>query len=45
MRQQKTEAVEVFRQFAWNLAGRLAVPKMTGTAQRRRPAAKPVGKR
>jgi len=23
----KTEAVEVFRQFAWNLAGKLAVPK------------------
>ena len=34
MRQQESEAVEVFRQFAWHLAGQLAVPKM----QRKRPA-------
>jgi hypothetical protein len=27
MTQSKTEAVEVFRQFAWNLAGSLATPK------------------
>jgi hypothetical protein len=45
MRQQKTEAVEVFRQFAWNLAGSLVVPKNTRAAQRRRPAEKPAGKR
>jgi len=36
----KTEAVEVFRQFAWNLAGRLAAPKL----RRVRPA-RPAGKR
>jgi len=44
MRQQKSEAVEVFRQFAWHLAGQLAVPK----AQRNRPArpaANPRGRR
>ena len=40
MRQKKTEAVEVFRQFAWNLAGSLAVPK-----PRRRPVQKPGAKR
>ena len=34
----KTEAVEVFRQFAWNLAGSLALPKP-------RVPAKPKGKR
>ena len=27
----KTEAVEVFRQFAWNLAGKLAAPKLRRT--------------
>ena len=36
----KTEAVEVFRQFAWNLAGSLVVPK----SRRIRPA-RPAGKR
>ncbi len=39
MNNQKTEAVEVFRQFAWNLAGSLAAPKS------QRPAAKPGGKK
>ena len=39
MRQSKDEAVEVFRQFAWNLAGSLAAPKS------QRPAAKPGGKK
>jgi len=32
----KTEAVEVFRQFAWNLAGKLAAPK-----SQRRPPVRP----
>jgi hypothetical protein len=27
----KTEAVEVFRQFAWNLAGSLVVPRVKRT--------------
>ena len=36
----KTEAVEVFRQFAWNLAGKLAAPKL----RRARPM-RPAGKR
>ena len=36
---QKTEAVEVFRQFAWHLAGKLAQSK----ARPERP--KPAGKR
>jgi hypothetical protein len=36
MRTTKTEAVEVFRQFAWNLAGSLALP-----TPRRRPPARP----
>ncbi len=27
MRKSRIEAAEVFRQFAWNLAGKLAVPK------------------
>ena len=39
----KTEAVEVFRQFAWNLAGKLAAPNSAT-----RPTARPpkrVGKR
>ncbi len=35
----KTEAVEVFRQFAWNLAGSLAVPRA------QRPASPPGGKK
>ena len=35
----KTEAVEVFRQFAWHLAGKLAAPKTSY------PAARPKGKR
>jgi hypothetical protein len=39
MRQSKIEAVEVFRQFAWNLAGSLAVPKA------QRPTARPGGKK
>ena len=39
MGQSKNEAVEVFRQFAWNLAGSLAVPKA------QRPAARPGGKK
>ena len=34
MTQSKTEAVEVFRQFAWNLAGRLAAP---GNRRKTRP--------
>ena len=34
----KTEAVEVFRQFAWHLAGKLVVPR----APRRRPKPAPV---
>jgi hypothetical protein len=33
MRDNRNEAVEVFRQFAWNLVGRLVVPG----GQRRRP--------
>lgn len=37
----KTEAVEVFRQFAWNLAGSLVVPKLKPT----RPARPTPGKR
>jgi hypothetical protein len=37
----KTEAVEVFRQFAWNLAGKLAAPK----SQRARPSRPNPGKR
>ncbi len=36
---QKTEAVEVFRQFAWHLAGKLA------QAQARPARPKPAGKR
>ena len=36
----KTEAVEVFRQFAWNLAGSLVTPK---GRQPKRP--RPAGKR
>jgi len=40
----KTEAVEVFRQFAWNLAGSLALPKIgRRPAARRRPAATLAG--
>ena len=31
----KTEAVEVFRQFAWNLAGSLVVPKSRRSSARR----------
>jgi hypothetical protein len=38
MAEAKNEAVEVFRQFAWNLAGTLARPP-------RQPPAKPAGKR
>ena len=41
MRQKTTQAVEVFRQFAWNLAGSLAAPK----SQQPRPTARPGGKR
>ncbi len=44
MRQKQTEAVEVFRQFAWNLAGRLAAPKSTRTRPSR-PTARPGGAR
>ncbi len=33
----KTEAVEVFRQFAWNLAGKLAAPNLRSRPQRRLP--------
>ena len=40
----KTEAVEVFRQFAWSLAGKLAAPN-SGTAGPPRRPAKPRGKR
>jgi hypothetical protein len=36
----KTEAVEVFRQFAWSLAGKLAAPNLAP----KRPA-RPKGKR
>lgn len=39
MGQIRTEAVEVFRQFAWNLAGSLAVPKA------QRPVSRPGGKK
>ena len=39
----KTEAVEVFRQFAWNLAGKLAAPNSTATPTAR--PAKRAGKR
>ena len=39
MSNKSTEAVEVFRQFAWNLAGTLAVVKPA-----RKPRTKPVGK-
>jgi hypothetical protein len=37
----KTQAVEVFRQFAWNLAGSLVAPKIRPRRPRRpvRPAA------
>lgn len=38
MTQSKTEAVEVFRQFAWNLAGSLAVPKPPRATRKTRPA-------
>jgi len=41
MTQSKTEAVEVFRQFAWNLAGSLVVPK---NARRNRPVRPQVAK-
>lgn len=37
MQKTRPEAAEVFRQFAWNLAGSLALPK-----PRRRPEAKPM---
>jgi hypothetical protein len=37
----KTEATEVFRQFAWHLAGKLALL----SAPRRRPTLRPAGKR
>ena len=39
MTQSKTEAVEVFRQFAWNLAGSLVVPKIPRRPRRVRPEA------
>ena len=39
----KTEAVEVFRQFAWSLAGKLAAPESAQRAPR--PPAKPKGRR
>lgn len=41
MRQTKTQAVEVFRQFAWHLAGTLVAPKN----QRPRAPKRPAGKR
>jgi len=40
----KTEAVEVFRQFAWSLAGKLAAPSLPPASGARRPA-RPKGKR
>ena len=40
----KTEAVEVFRQFAWNLAGSLVVPK-SRRVRPTRPSAGKAGKR
>ena len=39
MSKKSQEAVEVFRQFAWNLAGTLAVTK-----PQRKPRTKPAGK-
>jgi hypothetical protein len=39
MTQSKTEAVEVFRQFAWNLAGSIVVPKLPRRSRRVRPEA------
>lgn len=43
----KTEAVEVFRQFAWNLAGKLAAPNLPDVSRlpRRRPRRQTGGKR
>ncbi|MGN6159650.1 MAG: hypothetical protein ACTHNL_16260 [Devosia sp.] len=41
MRQTKSDAVEVFRQFAWHLAGQLAAPKSPPPKRQ----AKPRGKR
>jgi hypothetical protein len=38
MTQSTTEAVEVFRQFAWNLAGSLVVPKTARRTRKARPA-------
>jgi hypothetical protein len=40
----KTEAVEVFRQFAWSLAGKLAAPNLPTASASRRPV-RPKGKR
>lgn len=39
MTQSTTEAVEVFRQFAWNLAGKLVAPKSQRRPRRVRPEA------
>jgi hypothetical protein len=39
MTQSKTEAVEVFRQFAWTLAGRLAVSRNRRATRPQRPGA------
>ena len=45
----KTEAVEVFRQFAWSLAGKLAAPESARQVPHPRasrpPAPKPKGRR
>ena len=40
----KTEAVEVFRQFAWSLAGKLAAPESARQVPRPR-TPKPKGRR
>lgn len=45
MRTTKAEAAEVFRQFAWNLAGSLVLPKIRRPATRRRPAAAAGGRK
>lgn len=38
MKAGKDEAVQVFRQFAWNLAGKLASPRPTKPGAKTRPA-------
>jgi hypothetical protein len=46
MRTTKAEAAEVFRQFAWNLAGNLALPKLRRhpRAAASRPKASPLSR-